>query len=51
MKRTKKKLSKGTNVRLSDAHYAIIKKYCNDNGLIIGLFVSLASIDKIKSSK
>jgi hypothetical protein len=43
------KLSKGTNVRLSENGYNTIKNFCDEMGYKIGAFVETASLKRILS--
>lgn len=49
LKSVKKKLSKGTNVRLSEANYLSIKEFCELRGYKIGAFVENAALKRILS--
>lgn len=46
-KSIKPKVSKGTNVRLSQDGYTTIKNYCDSVGYKIGAFVETSSIKRI----
>jgi hypothetical protein len=47
----KKKTTVGTNVRLSDTAYRVIRKYCAENNLYIGGFVEKVVLERINSEK
>ncbi len=48
MKRDKAKkiLPKGKNIRIPEDQFKVIKKFCDQEGLIMGRFIAAAAISK-----
>jgi hypothetical protein len=47
-KKKKKKTTVGTNVRLTEEGYGVIKEHCKSNGLVIGRFVEKATLAEVE---
>ncbi len=46
-KNVKPKVSKGTNVRLTESNYGLIKEFCKKRGYKIGAYVENAALKSI----